>query len=272
MVVEGSTGSQFEQSAQPAGEQQGAAQEQPAEQAPTPEPPTPEPTPVPQNAEVVMNDIVNVRSGPGTTYAVLGTEEIGAKFTVTAKSAAGDWWQIDYNGQTGWVYSPLVTTSNTEAVAVAQNIPPAPTLPPAPPPTDTPVPPPAEPQPAPTPQSSYFFNIVVAGNCLPQEAGNWFEGKTYVNGEPKSGYKVVFSSGPDGAWATDPIQSGPHKGYEGWNQGYYSHIINASGPQAGNWFVWVVDDGGQRISEIGNFQTNGKGGSCNQAIVDFDHR
>ncbi len=66
--------------------------------------------------------------------------------------------------------------------------------------------------------------------------------------------------------------SGPHAGYEGWSTGFYSHIINASGPQAGNWFVWVVDDNGARISEIGNFQTTGPGEGCNQAIVDFDSR
>ena len=66
--------------------------------------------------------------------------------------------------------------------------------------------------------------------------------------------------------------SGPHQGYEGWDAGFYSHIINASGPQAGNWFVWVVDDNGARISEIGNFQTTGPGEGCNQAIVSFDSR
>jgi uncharacterized protein YraI len=250
--------------AQPAGETQAATE------APTAEPTA---TPAPANAEVTTNDVVNIRQGPGTNYNLVGSAQAGTKFRVTGKNQAGDWWQIDYNGQPGWVFGQLVTASNTQAVALAQNIPAAPTAAPPPPPTNTPVPQATQP-PAPTqpPKSTYKFNVVVVSKCLPQEAGNWFEGKTYVNGQPQSGFKVVFSYAPDGPHVTPPVQSGPHPGYEGWDAGYYSHIINAAGPKDGNWFVWVVDDGGQRISEIGNWQSKGPGGDCNQAVVDFDSR
>ncbi|MCB0109257.1 MAG: hypothetical protein KDE53_25215, partial [Caldilineaceae bacterium] len=145
-----------------------------------------------------------------------------------------------------------------------------------PPPTNTPVPAPTQ-APAPTqppapPSPTYKFNIVVVSRCERQPAGNWYEGKTYVNGQPASGYKVVFSYAADGPPITSPVVSGPHPGYEGWDAGYYSHIINASGPKAGTWYVWVVDDSGNRISEIGQWTSTGPGDGCNQAVVDFDSR
>jgi hypothetical protein len=120
----------------------------------------------------------------------------------------------------------------------------------------------------------YKFNIVLVSHCERQPAGNWFEGTTSVNGVPESGYKVVFSYAPDAPPITQPAISGPHQGYPGWKPGYYSHIINApsKGPKAGDWYVWIIDDADQRISEIGHWQSTGPGEGCNQAVVDFDSR
>jgi len=105
-------------------------------------------------------------------------------------------------------------------------------------------------------------------------AGNWFKGTVYKNGQPVNDKRVVFSYEPDGPWATPPQISGPHPGYTDWPPGYYSHIINAPGvgPKAGNWFVWIVNEQGVRISEIANFRTTGPGDGCNEAVVDFDSR
>ena len=223
----------------------------------------------PAPAQLVIASIINIRGGPGTTYNILGGANEGETFAVTGKSPDGAWWQIDYQGQAGWVFGQLVNPQNTESVQVAQNIP-------APPPPPTPVPQPPTatpaPQPPPEPKSAYKFNVTAVSKCLPQEAGTWFEGRTYINGNPQSGYKVVFSYAPDGPPATNPIQSGPHPGYEGWNTGYYSHIVSAAGPISGTWYVWIVDDNGNRISEIASWESKGQGGSCNQAAVDFDSR
>jgi len=242
--------------------------------------PTVAPTDTPElKAQASMTQQVNVRGGPSTNYAVVGLANPGQVFDITGKNAAGDWWQINYNGQQGWVLGELVTLANTASVAVAQNIPVEPT--PAPvvvaPPTNTPEPaPPAEappPEPTQAPASNYKFNVAIASRCDRQPAGNWFQGRTYVNGTPQSGFKVVFSgAGPDGEWATPPVVSGPHAGYEGWDQGYFSHIINASNPVAGTWYVWVVDDAGARISEIASWTSEGPGEGCNEAVVDFDSR
>jgi hypothetical protein len=224
----------------------------------------------------VLTTQANIRSGPGTEYNLLGTSNPGDQFRITGKNQAGTWWEIEYNGGVGWVFGELVAVTGGEGVAVAANIPAAPVVPTSPPPppaapTNTPAP--AEPAPtAAPPKPQYRFNVAVTSNCAPQEAGNWFEGTTYVNGQPQSGYLVVFSYAPDGPPATPPVQSGPHAGYEGWNQGFFSHIINASGPKAGNWYSWIVDESGNRISEMANWQFDGPGGQCNQIKVGFDSR
>jgi SH3-like domain-containing protein len=76
---------------------------------------------------VSASQIVNVRQGPSTQYPVLGQTAAGAPYTVTGKNEAGDWWEIDYNGQTGWIIGQLVSESgDTNAVAVVTEIPEAP--------------------------------------------------------------------------------------------------------------------------------------------------
>lgn len=118
-------------------------------------------------------------------------------------------------------------------------------------------------------ETSLQFNAATVVSCERQPAGNWFNGYAHLNGEPANGYQVVFSIEPDGDWATAPVITGPHAGYEGWAPGYYSHIIRAVGPIADDWYVWIVDGGGERISEIAQWTSTGPGEDCNQAQVDF---
>ncbi|NOX60569.1 MAG: SH3 domain-containing protein [Chloroflexi bacterium] len=237
---------------------------------PTPEPPTPTPTNTPVPPVVFADQAVNVRNGPGTRYPRIGRMTPGERYPVTGKNPAGDWWQIDFNGRIGWVIDRLVQKEgqidSVEVVAAIPTPPPAPTRPP---PTPTPVPQPTQP-----PAPRYEFNIALVQTCEPQEAGTWFRGTVYKGGQPANGYRVVFSYAPDGPWATQPAITGPHEGYPNWAPGFYEHIISAPGfgPKAGNWFVWIVDANGNRISEIANFQSTGPGGNCNQAVVDFDSR
>ena len=257
---------QVEQPADNAGGEQSAPTQAPVEE------PTATPTLV--QAQAVVNiQLLNIRGGPSTTNNILGSANSGESFPITGKNQAGDWWEIDFNGQRGWVFGQLVTTQNVESVALAQVIPTAPpaTATPIPPPTQPPAPTQA-PAPAEPAKPKYEFNIAVVGKCAPQEAGTWFEGKVYKNGQPANGFKVVFSYAPDAAPSTNPMISGPHEGYNGWSTGYYSHIISANKPVSGNWYVWIVNDAGQRISEVANFQSKGPGGDCNQAVVDFDSR
>jgi serine/threonine protein kinase len=61
---------------------------------------------------------VNVRSGPGTVYPVIGALQPGETRLVTGRNESADWWQFDYAGQKGWV-SNLVVMANTSALSVA---------------------------------------------------------------------------------------------------------------------------------------------------------
>lgn len=103
----------------------------------TPPPPaaasaTPEPAPQVQ-VNPGLSTAVNVRSGPGTVYPVVGQAQPGQSAAVTGRNAAQDWWQIELAGLSGWIYGGLVTFSgNAAAVAVAQAPPPPPTATPAP--------------------------------------------------------------------------------------------------------------------------------------------
>ena len=66
---------------------------------------------------------MNVRSGPGTEYELVGSAANGESFAIVAKNATGDWWQICcVGGQNGWVFGELATVQNTENVAVAADL------------------------------------------------------------------------------------------------------------------------------------------------------
>jgi uncharacterized protein YgiM (DUF1202 family) len=77
---------------------------------PTPTP-TPDPTPVKTGTVVNCTTSVNVRSGPGTTYSVIGSAPKGAKYTVTGQS--GSWYKIDYSGKTGYISSTYLSVSSS---------------------------------------------------------------------------------------------------------------------------------------------------------------
>ncbi len=140
---------------------------------PTPEPPTAtavpptsEPSPTPEAAAFsVSSASINVRSGPGTTFPVLGRLTQGQSFPITGKSEDGDWWEFDYNGKTGWVVATNVAVTGADSVQVAQNIPQSPPTA-APRPTSRPAPPrPTSPpaQPAPPPAAAKKFGVSGTG-------------------------------------------------------------------------------------------------------------
>ena len=195
------------------------AEPQPAEPA---ENPTETPTSTPQIAQLVLNDLVNIRSGPGTSYGLVGSGQQGNIFRITGKNSDGSWWQIDYNGQAGWVFGQLVAVTGGETVAVAQNIPPAPA-----PPTNTPVPPtpapaqaaPAQPAPAQPPADNYPYLLGNTETCAPNPGQTYFSGYTrdrsnnLINGvcihlhfyEPRTTKCSGCDGVGDGLWGFSPF-------------------------------------------------------------------
>ena len=82
--------------------------------------PSPQPTPAPAAQLTITGDLVNVRSGPGTTFDLVGTATAGASFAIVARNAAGDWWQVCcFDGKNGWVFGELATAANADAVPIA---------------------------------------------------------------------------------------------------------------------------------------------------------
>lgn len=85
-------------------------------------------------AQVVTESNINVRGGPSTDYPIVGTLQSGDSALITGQNAAGDWWQIQIDGDSGWVLGQLVTAENATAVPVV-DAPPAPPTPTAEPET-----------------------------------------------------------------------------------------------------------------------------------------
>ena len=113
----------------------------PAANAPAPtatsRPVPPTDTPVSAPHFTVNSAQVNVRTGPGTAFAIVGTVEQDDRFDISGRNAAGDWLEFCcVNGQRGWIFAQLLIVSQaTSSLPLAQFIPAAPA------PINTPVPP-----------------------------------------------------------------------------------------------------------------------------------
>jgi hypothetical protein len=179
----------------------------------TPAPPTP--TPFPQ---VRISEAMNVRAGPGVSYALLGAANAGAVYPVTGADPQFTWWQIDYLGQRGWVYADLVESVAVADVAIVADIAPSPT----PGPTTTPVPP--TPTITPIPTAYFPFLIKSNGTCTPNAAMTYFKGSVeYASGDPFNGACVhIAYDGPrntkcsgcgeaPGVWGLAPFGNLPAK-------------------------------------------------------------
>jgi uncharacterized protein YraI len=158
---------------------------------PTPtetETPTVTPTETPEVAKVLVSRPVNVRSGPSTYHSVIGSADSGDAYSILGKNNAGDWWQIDYNGQVGWIFAELVEAKAATGITVAVNIP---TLPP-PPPTNTPTITPTPeftptPVNTPTPTPDYTYKLVDSGACEATSGLPQFKGEIqYTDGSPRN--------------------------------------------------------------------------------------
>jgi len=162
----------------------------------------------------------------------------------------------------------LPTTPTPTFTPTFTPVPPTPT-PTSPPPTATPVPLPPTPTPtfSPTPTPTPAFDYYTA-NVHCKHSGNTFiEGTIWVDSTTKNGVKVRLSWAPDGPAVAPDYVSGtdPSK------PGRYTHILTTG--QTGIFYVWVVDDSGTRISDIGSITFNTEGPdsptACWWGVVDF---
>jgi len=121
----------------------------PSTATPTPRPPTSAPTPTPATATpsppsatatpktVTVKSAANVRSGPGTDYAIVGKAAQGDPVQIIARNASGDWLQVALaSSTTGWMAAFLIDDV-PDNIPVAEVVPPSPTPAPS---TATPTP------------------------------------------------------------------------------------------------------------------------------------
>ena len=105
---------------------------EPADPEPSAEPATREP---PVVSLLTVDGVLTVRRGPARIYEVMGELETGQQHPVTGRNFDGSWWQIEYEGQPGWVFGQDLAISDVDRIPVAAGVPT-----PTPTPTATPVP------------------------------------------------------------------------------------------------------------------------------------
>jgi lipoprotein-anchoring transpeptidase ErfK/SrfK len=72
-------------------------------------------TPIPQVPYLIAGESgVNVRTGPGLDYEKTGLLIPGAEALIIGYNA--DWWMVEINGETGWLYKEIVTAFHTDNV------------------------------------------------------------------------------------------------------------------------------------------------------------
>jgi uncharacterized protein YgiM (DUF1202 family) len=87
---------------------------------------------------VVTHETLNVRAGPGTSYAKVGVLQQGDEVKVTGRNGAGTWLAITTaDGTEGWVYADYTSPDTAiKSLPIAQaSPPPASPMPPGPTPT-----------------------------------------------------------------------------------------------------------------------------------------
>jgi heat shock protein HslJ len=129
----------------------------------------PKPEPGKPTGRVTATGGVNVRSGPGTNYPVLGVAPFGIEGEIVGRSQDGQWWAValaSAPGTIGWVSAANVAVVNAENVPVLQPDPPAYVPPPPATPVFTPTPVPA-PTATPAPQLSFWADqtTIDQGQC-----------------------------------------------------------------------------------------------------------
>lgn len=264
--------------AQPAADQGGAAAAPTAEPATPTAEPTAEPSPTPEPAAAaftVTSSSLNVRSGPGTLFPVIGRLTNGQNFPITGKNNDGSWWQFDYNGQTGWVVGSNVAVTSGEAVQVAQNIPAAP-------PTARPQPtarpaaprPTAAPQPAAQPaqpQASIKFGLTkseLRPNTNPYVSVWCFVLNPAGNGLVPGTIRVLQGGTVVGSRAFSAVMSRGDSGYP--SQYLYNDGCKVELPAADGTYTAYLVEGDTQVSEPFNFTVSGQANRT--AIIEWKQR
>ncbi|MBI1876876.1 MAG: SH3 domain-containing protein [Chloroflexi bacterium] len=199
--------------------------------------------------QLVAPGAVNIRSGPGTNYTVIGSLNANAPVRVIGRNPDTSWWQIEItDGSIGWVASSVVSASNTDSVpAVAAPPSPiaaAPAAAVAQPAADAPPPAPEKPKYQYEPTGWYDD-----GNAgLTRFLGDIKD----VNGNPVNGVFVQAKCGNFSviSFPSGPMGWGPLNESADWPAGFYDLTVDTK-PVPCIWTLTVVDtDDRQTIKAV----------------------
>jgi len=225
----------------------------------------------------IETDIINVRSGPDTSFGLVGTANLGERFEIKGRNADGSWYLICcVNGQQGWVNSELTDEDNEELAPVVE----APAVPTAAPVAQAPAaqaPAPAEPtatpQPAaPAPAADACAGIggdgckfkLKGGPSFANNGGNElkfqiaFVHSGIEGGQPQGSYFVWVEKDGQKLPVSDGVRSIALQAQQG-PQGKYNYEYKIGRDQlpggnvAGTYQIWVLDGNGERDSQTFSF-------------------
>jgi uncharacterized protein YraI len=200
-----------------------------------------QPNPVNQ-PQLVAPGAVNIRSGPGLNYNVIGTLSANTAMPVVGRNANGSWWQIKTpDDAKGWVAGSVVNATNTGEVPVAQAPPPPQSAPVAAQPAadssgpaPAPAPPPEQPKYQYTPTGWYDD-----GNAgLTRFLGDIKDS----SGNPVNGIYIQASCGDYStiSYPSGPVGWGNYNESGDWPPGFYDIVVDSK-PVPCLWVLTVVD-------------------------------
>jgi TolB protein len=187
--------------------------------------PTPTPTTQPPNLGRVTAYGLNVRTGPSTAYSIVGTLSLGDAVEVVGRNAIGDWLQIAYNEEEGWIAAAYVDLTGSLATVPEVSAPPPPT---------------------PTPTAA-IESATIAAQAAPTETTELtgklvFQtsngGDIYVINADGSGLRRL-TDGMEPAWSPD----GKKVAFTRWRDPRGLYVIDEDGSNETLVFGWVAAKG-----------------------------
>jgi uncharacterized protein YraI len=228
------------------------AQTVPATQAaPASEPAPTLPPTAAQGATLKVGEVVNIRSGPGTTYPIIGGLQAGAEVPVLGRDTTSNWYAVNNAGGAqgqGWVARAVVSFSGDAAsLPIMTAAAPPPAAPPAVPPTAVPAAAPTNPPPPPPPASGHG----IVGTL------NLCEGRTTygVNERICVVEKIFNSTNTNVDYGILGVNAANLSGGQGWFQSSWTGTLtlapNCTGPVGTCGGQW---EDGFKLASAGTYQ------------------
>ncbi len=187
--------------------------------------------------QLVAPGTVNIRSGPGTNYPVVGSLNGNTPVNIVGRNPNTSWWQIEITpGSIGWVASSVVSASNAEGVPVTAA--PAASAAAAVPQPAASSPPSADPpqQPKYQYEPTGWYDDGNAG--LTRFLGTISD----ANGNPVNGVFVRAQCGDYStiSFPSGPVGWGPYKVGGDWPPGFYDVTVDTK-PVPCLWLLSIVE-------------------------------